>query len=60
MSEEIYKCDECDECGDRFLRFTIDPNDALDFVHIIQLDGVICKGYIYMLLMKHYREKYLI
>ena len=38
MSEEIYKCDEC---GDRFLRFTIDPNDALDFDHIIQLDGVL-------------------
>ena len=54
MTDEIFNCDEC---GDRFLKFTIDPNDALDFDHIIQLHGTLCKGCIYKLLMKYYREK---
>ena len=54
MSEEIYKCDEC---GDDYLKFTIDPHDAWDFDHIVQLDGTFCKGCIYKLLYEYYREK---
>ena len=48
MTDEIFKCDHC---GDRFLKFTIDPNDALDF------DGTLCKGCIYKLLFECYRKK---
>ena len=53
-ANEIY---ECDECGERFLKYKIDPHDEWDFDHIIQFDGVICKGCIYKLLMEYYREK---
>ncbi len=54
MIDEIY---ECDECRDRFLTFTIDPLDEWDFHHIISLDGELCKGCLYKLLMQYYREK---
>ena len=54
-NEEIFNCDEC---GEKFLRFTIDPHDEWDFLHIIMHDGdTLCKGCIYKLLMEHYREK---
>ena len=55
MSEEIYKCDECN--GDRFFKYKMDRFDAWDFDHIIQLDGTFCKGCVYKLLYEHCREK---
>ena len=47
----------CDECGDQFVKFTIDPDDDWAFDHIIQFDGRICKACIYLMLYKHYRKK---
>ena len=52
-SEEIYKCDEC---GDRFLKFSIDSFDVCDFDHIIQVEGEFCKGCIYKMLYEHYHR----
>ena len=58
MSEEIYKCDDC---GDRFFKFTMDSLDAWNFDHIIQPEGkcTLCKGCIYRALYEHYRKKVL-
>ena len=45
----------CDECGDQFVKFTIDPHDEWDFYQIIGVEGVICKGCTYKLLMENGR-----
>ena len=52
--KEIFNCVEC---GENFLKFTIDPDDEWDFLHLIHDDDTLCKGCIYKLLMEYYREK---
>ena len=58
MSEKMYICDEC---GDRFFKFTMDsPLDLWDFEQITRPEGeyTLCKGCVYKALYNHYREKY--
>ena len=53
MSEKV-----CDDCGDRFFKFTIDSLDVWNFDHIIQPEGeyTLCKRCIYKALYEHYRK----
>ena len=56
MSEETYKCDNCE---DRFFKYKIDSFDVWDFDEIIQPEGTytLCKGCMYKMLYQHYRKK---
>ena len=56
MSEKV-----CDDCGDKFFKFTMDFLDAWDLDDIIQPGGeyILCKGCIYKPLDEHYRKKVL-
>ena len=58
MNGEIYKCDDC---GDRFFKFTMYSFDAWNFDHIIQPEGeyMLCKGCIIRALYKYIHEKVL-
>ena len=56
--KEVYKCDEC---GDRFFRFTMDSLDLWNFEEITRPkdEYTLCKGCVYKILYEHYRKKVL-